>query len=166
MSTLANSMKKVPSFSRFPSRVWSKEAKRGKRRQDHGKERERGWKKILDNKFKKLKERSCSLSDRKQISHSCNKKICESSSFVCLYGEGTICNGFQRRVGVSWKPALSFLSSLRKNNVFWTISARSTSRSKFVCSLQNSNWEFLSAVCNYGKEKKRRHSSLSPSRNW
>ena len=125
MSTHANSMKKVASFSRFPSRVWSKEAKRGKRRQDYGKERER-MEKILDNKFKKLKERSYSLSDGKQISHSCNKKFCESSSFVCLYGEGAICNGFQRREGASWKPALSFLSSLQKNNVFWTISARST----------------------------------------
>lgn len=122
MSTLANSMKKVASFSRFPSRVWSKEAKRGKTTT----RRKRKWKKILDNKFKKLKERSYSLSDGKQISHSCNKKFCESSSFVCLYGEGTICNVFQRREGASWKPALSFLSSLQKNNVFWTISARST----------------------------------------
>lgn len=74
-------------------------------------------------KFKKLKERSYSLSDGK---HSCNKTFCESSSFVCLYGEGAICNVFQRREGASWKPALSFLSSLQKNNVFWTISARST----------------------------------------
>ena len=107
-------MKKVASFSRFPSRVWSKEAKRGKITA----RRKRGWKKILDNKFKKLKERSYSLSDGKQISHSCNKKICERSSFVCLYGEGAICNVFQRREGASWKPALSFLSSLQKNNVF------------------------------------------------
>lgn len=86
MSTLANSMKKVASFSRFPSRVWPKEAKRGKITT----RRKRKWKKILDNKFKKLKERSYSLSDGKQISHSCNKKFCESSSFVCLYGGGDL----------------------------------------------------------------------------
>ena len=95
----------------------SRMVKRDKKRQDYGKEKER-MEKILDNKFKKLKEISYSLSDGKQISHSCNKKICERSSFVCLYGEGAICNVFQRREGASWKPALSFLSSLQKNNVF------------------------------------------------
>ena len=122
MSTLANSMKKVASFSRFPSRVWSKEAKRGKITA----RRKRGWKKFsIINSRNYKKEVIPFLMENKSLIL-VTKKFCESSSFVCLYGQGAICNGYQRRVEVSWKPALSFLSSLRKNNVFWTISARST----------------------------------------
>ena len=57
--------------------------KRDKKRQDYGKEKER-MEKILDNKFKKLKEISYSLSDGKQISHSCNKKILWEQQF-CVF---------------------------------------------------------------------------------
>lgn len=69
---------------------------------------------------------------------------------MCLYGEGAICNVFQRREGASWKSALSFLSSLQKNNVFGR-SARDLLNS--ALEIKKCLYNFFSFTSNLGQIK-------------